>query len=133
VGMILTAMQVDSTITPASLIGLAITFFLFAYRPLDVPYQENEQQGFADLLALMIIPKVLWISTAMSAFGIGFSFFATNEGYKNMLLIGGISIAFATLLLGIFTIIGVKHIRVVAPILLRALPLCLVDFYILFR
>jgi len=94
---------------------LAITFFLLAFRPVDVPH-ENEQMGFSDLLALMIIPKVLWISTAMSAFGIGFSFFATNEGYKNMLLIGGASIAFATLLLGIFTITGVKHIRVVAPI-----------------
>lgn len=50
-----------------------------------------------------------------------------------MLLIGELIIGIGTLLLVIFMISGVRHIRLVIPILLRAVPLCLVTFYILFK
>ncbi len=134
IGTILTAMQIDSTVTKISLLGLGATFFLLAYRPNDIPRQEGEQFGFSDLLALMILPKVLWISSAISALGIAFYLFDFgNDGYKKMLMIGGLTIGIGTILLITFSISGVKHIKIAMPILIRAVPLCLVDFYILFK
>jgi hypothetical protein len=134
IGIILTVFQVDSTVTRVSLLGLGVTFFLLAYRSTDIPRQEGEQFGFSELLGLMIVPKVLWISSAISALGIAFYLFDFgNDGYKKMLMIGGLTIGIGTLLLGVFFVSGVKHIRTVTPILLRAVPLCLVDFYILFK
>lgn len=134
IGTILTVMKIDSTVTRVSLLGLGVTFFLLAYRPNDIPRQEGEQLGFSDLLGLMIVPKILWISSAISALGIAFYLFDFgNDGYKKMLMIGGLTISIGTLLLIVFFISGVKHIRTVVPILLRAVPLCLVDFYILFK
>lgn len=134
IGTILTVMQIDSTLTKVSLLGLGVIFFLLAYRPNDIPRQEGEQLGFSDLLGLMIVPKVLWISSAVSALGIAFYLFDFgNDGYKKMLMIGGLTIGIGTILLIVFFISGVKYIRTVVPILLRAVPLCLVDFYILFK
>lgn len=134
VGSIMIVMQIDSSVAGVSLIGLAITFFLSAYKPINVSGREDEVGGFSELLGLMILPKVLWISSAISAFGVasyilGFG----NEGYKNMLMIGGTSIAIGTMLLVTLMTTGVKHMQVVMPILLRAVPLCVVDFYILFK
>jgi hypothetical protein len=133
IGAILTIMKMDSTVTRVSLLGLGITFFLLAYRPTDIPGQVGERFGFSGLLGLMIVPKVLWMSSAISALGIAFYVFDFgNEGYKKMLMIGGLSIGVAILVLIAFFLSGVKHIKIVTPILLRALPLCLVDFYLLF-
>jgi hypothetical protein len=134
IGTIMTVMKIDSTVTRVSLLGLGVTFFLMAYRPTDIPRQEGEQFGFSDLLGLMIVPKVLWISSAVSALGIAFYLFDFgNDGYKKMLMVGGLTIGIGTLLLVVFLVSGVKHIKTVTPILLRAVPLCLVDFYILFK
>jgi hypothetical protein len=135
IGTILTVMQVDSTVTRVSLLGLGVTFFFLAFGPpTDIPRQEGEQFGFSELLGLVVLPKVLWISSAISALGIAFYIFDFgNDGYKRMLMIGGLTIGIGILLLVVFFVRGVKHIRIVIPILLRALPLCLVDFYILFK
>lgn len=133
IGAILAIMHIDSTVAKFSLLGLAVAFFLLAFRPLDIPEQENEQLGFSELLTLMNVPKVLWISSAVSALGIAFYIFGfENEGYKNMLMIGGMSIGVSVLILVVSLVRGVRHIGVVTPILLRAVPLCLVDFLILY-
>lgn len=133
IGIILLVMDMDSSMITISLMGLAATFFLRAYRPTDILRQEDEPFGFSELLGLMIAPKVLWISSAVSAVGIAFSFSTPdNDGYRQMLLIGGLSIASGTIIVGIFWLMGVKQIRTVIPVLFRAIPLCLVDFYMLF-
>ena len=103
IGTILTVMQVDSTVTRVSLLGLGVTFFLLAYRPIDIPSQEGEQFGFSELLGLMIVPKVLWISSAVSSLGMAFYLFDFgNDGYKKMLMIGGLTIGIGALLLVVF-------------------------------
>jgi hypothetical protein len=48
-------------------------------------------------------------------------------------LIGASTIAIATILLGIFAVTGVKHLRAVAPILFRAIPLAVIGSYILVK
>ena len=147
VGVIMMAMEINTSVTIASLIGLAAIFFLFAYRPLDVPLsgdagrvqpadaasREDGPAGFPELLGLTILPKVLWLSSAISVFGIALYIIDFgSDGYKNMLMIGGTAIATGALLLVALKMTGEKRINAVMPILLRAVPVCLVDFYILF-
>lgn len=132
IGAILTLMQIYSLVTKVSLLALGVTFFLLAYRPTEIPTREGEQFGLRELLALMVVPKVLWISSAISALGIAFYLFELgNDGYKKLLMIGGLTLGIGTLLLIIFFISGVRYINTVTPILLRAIPLCFLDFYLL--
>jgi hypothetical protein len=134
IGLLLTVMKMDNAVTNFSLIGLAVVFFLSAYRPMEIPRNENEQLGFTELLAFSIIPKTMWISCAISAMGISFymSQFG-NEGYKQMLLIGGSTIAIGTVMLGFCVVSGVRNLNLVTPILFRALPLLAADIYIFLK
>ncbi len=133
IGTVLTSMHVDSPVRQVALVGLGITFFLLAYRPMEIPPQEDGQiGGFTELLALSIVPKVLWMGCAVSALGLAFYLFG-NKGYKQLLIIGGSTIGGSSVLLIVFLAQGVKHLNIVTPILLRAIPLLLADFYILFR
>lgn len=132
IGIILTLLKIDSLVLRVALLGTGVVFFLFMYRLTEIPTQENERFGFSELLAYMIVPKILWMSSAISAWGIAFYLFNFgNDGYKRMLLIGGLPIAIGTLLLIFFAASGVRHIKLVAPILFRAIPLFLVDIYLL--
>lgn len=82
VGVILTAMGIDSTVTRVSLFGLGVAFFLSAYRVIDIPEAENEPYGFSALLGLTVVPKVLWISSAVSAVGI--SMWLSDRAMKDL-------------------------------------------------
>jgi hypothetical protein len=128
-------MQLDTLVTTVSLLGLGVIFFLMAYRPTDIPPPpENEQFGFTQLLGLVIIPKVLWIACAVSAVGLAFSLMNTgNEGYKQMLLTGGLTVGVATFVFLVLLLQGTKHIQLVTPILFRAIPLGLVSLYLVFK
>ncbi len=132
VGVILTLLKMDTSVTRLTLLGLGVTFFLSAYRPPEIPMQENEKFGFSELLGFMIVPKVLWISCAVSALGIAF-YLGGNEGSKQMLFIGGSSIGIGTFLFLILLLNGVKHIKTVTPVLVRAVPLLLTDVYLFFK
>jgi hypothetical protein len=134
VGLLLTMLQIDKTVALVSLLGLGCTFFLLAYRPADIPQHEGERFGFSELLGLMIVPKVLWIGSSVSVVGISFYLLELNkEGYTRMLMIGGLTGIIATLILAILFVMSVKHLKTVLPILLRALPLSLVDLYLLLK
>ena len=133
VGLILTVMKIDSAVPEIALLGLAITFFLFAYRTIEIRRYENEQFGFSEFLGYRIIPKILWISSSISALGISFYLFDFgNEGYKQMLMFGGSTIFLGSLVLLVLSVSGVKHLKIVTSVLLRAVPLLLVDMYLLF-
>ena len=109
IGTILRIMHLGSIVTNVSLLGLGITFFLYSYRPIDIPRQENEPLGFSGLLALVIAPKVTWIGSAISALGISFYLFSFgNDGYKRLLMIGGLIIGIAIVVLAFFLVSGVK-------------------------
>jgi hypothetical protein len=132
IGTILVFSKINSSVLNVSLIGLAITFFLYAYKPLNIVREENELLGFSDLLAVGILPRVMWISSAISTLGLLF-YLMDNAGHKNMLMIGGLTIGISVVLLTIFLVSGVKNIKIVTPILFRAIPLLTIDIYILFK
>jgi hypothetical protein len=135
VGVILKISHIDSKVMGISLIGLGITYFLLAFKPSDIQLQENEQLTFTHLLALMIIPKTMLISAAISALGISLYLlnFGNQQGYKQLLLIGISTIGLGTILLTFFLLRDVKNLKTVTPVLLRAIPLLLASLYIFIK
>jgi hypothetical protein len=131
IGTILALMEIDMTVVTISLFGLAATFFLRAFQPpKEIRQSENETFGFSELLTLSIIPKVLWISSAVSSIGVAFYLINfENKGYKQMLLIGIMSIGAGLVLFTIFLLTGVKHLKIIVPVLLRAIPVSLAAIY----
>lgn len=132
VGIILAILNINFLALRIALAGLAVIFFLSAYRPPEEIKEksENDTFGFSDMLALIIIPKVLWISSAVLATGIALSFFTYgNEGYRQALMVGILSIAVCLILLTFFLVSGVKHLKSVNPILYRAVPALIAAIY----
>lgn len=133
-GTILRVLHMGSSVTLVALFGLATVYFLMAYRPIDIPRAEDERLGFPELLGLTILPKVLWLSCSISAVGIGFYLLDLgNDAYRKMLLVGGLTGGIASLILAMLWMQGTKHINFIAPVLIRVVPLCLVDFYLFWR
>ncbi|HEY4654223.1 MAG TPA: hypothetical protein VIH22_06900 [Cyclobacteriaceae bacterium] len=125
--------SVGSLIVNVSIAGLAMTFFLYACKPLERGITASDESAFRDAVARGVVPRVLWISCAVSAMGVLFFLLRMNrESSERMLLIGCVSILAALLALGILRIGGTRHLNAVEPVLLRAVPLLLIDCYLLF-
>lgn len=121
-----------------SLAGLGLVFFLFAQFPnqkVESSSEENNDKeeggGFQTLLGLVIVPKVLWIGTAVTTIGILF-FLQDFKGAENLLTIGGITIAITTVILLVLRVINVKNLHTVIPILYRSYPALLAAAYLVF-
>lgn len=120
-------------LTTIGLGGLGIIFFLSAYKPLEINREESDQIGFNEMLGWLIVPKVLWIGTAVSIIGILFYALHLNkDGYIRMLYIGGGSIITATLVMLLLMAMGIKYMNVNLPIYLRAIPAPLIVAYLLY-
>jgi hypothetical protein len=128
-----TQMDIARNVFMISSAILAGTYFLYAFMPLDFKRDENEQFGMMDLVTMMIAPKVLWISCAVSMLG----FFTLSQnletsGHLQLFLIGGISVTSSLLLLAFAIVSGNKNASVIAPVAFRAVPiLALVIFFYL--
>ncbi len=114
-----------------SLAGLAVVFYFFSFRPVEIEHEEDGASGFMDLFVGTIAPKLLGISSAVSILGILFYLMNFgNNGYKQMLMIGGSTTFMASLVLGFASVTGTKNIDVNLPILYRAIPLMAIDVYL---
>ncbi len=133
IGATLLYANIDSTIIIVSLGGLAATFFLMGYVPVEIERDENEKSGFTELLASTILPKVMWISSSVSTLALLFYFLDSSLGIKQMAAIGGSTIGLCVVITLFLLVAGVKAIKAVAPILVRAVPLLFIDFYFLMQ
>jgi hypothetical protein len=122
-------LQMDGHMTglQISLSGLAGIYFLMAYRP-PAPLPEGEKKGFAELFSQVIVPKVLWIGSAVGAIGIMFHLLQL-EGARQILVIhaasGGIGV-------GMFLAFRQTHdSQALTPVLYRVVPLLLISVYLL--
>jgi hypothetical protein len=134
VGIILMTLKLDSNVIKISLGGLALTFFMYTYRPVMIQWSENENPGLTALLAFVILPKAVWISTSLLALGILLYLLHTgNNGYRTVLLIGIQIFCIAATLLLFFQVRSVRHLNTLAPILFRAVPMAAVALYVLLK
>lgn len=134
IGVILAWTQTNSQVLPTALVALAPVFFISAFLAVAPASSDSQPQGFISLLVSTILPKVMWISCAISAVGIAFHLFhVPSEHYAPMIMIGGTTLLGGTLEVIVFALMRVKQIRVVLPVLYRAIPLLAMDAYILFQ
>ncbi len=123
-----------SVIVPISIAlgGLALVFFLNAYVPKSPsPNQDDKTLGFKDLLVQSILPKVLWISMAVSVCGLLF-YVLKFKGSMNMMFMGGSTILIAALTILVFKFSGTRNTAMAIAILYRAIPILLTIIYIRF-
>lgn len=117
-----------------ALSALAAIYFLKAYMPpkqdAPAPDAKEEKRGFFELLSTTILPKVLWIACSVSV--IGLLFYLLNlEGFKNMLMIGGMTLSIGLLLAVGAMVTGASTGSSNTTALLRVVPLLLIDLYLL--
>jgi len=134
IGLLLFYFNADNkSIIQVSLLGLAITYFLTAFKIIDIPRQEDEVFEFKDLLACTIAPKVIWISCGVSLFGLFiYTLQLGHEGHKRAFMVGGSSIAIGLIIIGYAFITGTKNLKYILPTIIRAVPLLITDFYLLY-
>lgn len=99
------------------LAGLGVTFFLSANRPLNIEPKEGEEiGGFNGLLGLTIIPKILWIGTAVATIGILlYTLQLGNDGYLISLYVGLLTISIATMIQLGFKVTETNYLNVTFP------------------
>jgi hypothetical protein len=111
-----------------SISGLGLVFFLFAQLPNGQSEPSEKEREFNDLLGHVLMPKVLWIGTAITTIGILF-YLNHFPGALNMLLIGGGTITFCTLILIVLRLTKGLDLQQLIPVLYRAFPALLVAAY----
>lgn len=140
IGVLLKFLGIDEAnyILMISTVGLAIAFFISAFKPHTIYKSDEEAKahgplGMLDLLSLIIVPKVLWLSAGVSTLAMFvFMLKPGNEGYLNLAATGGITIIISLLILAIAYIFGVKHLKSIMPLLIRAIPALVVDYFLLY-
>lgn len=116
-----------------SLLGLSITYIVSAYKPIEIESNGDEKFGMKELLAWTILPKIAWIACGVSTLGAMMFFMNLNtDRHRHMLLVGALSLAGAIAVAILLFVTGVKQIKVLGPVSLRALPLLCADCYMLF-
>ena len=132
VGSFLFYQNLEARLLVLSLLGLTVTYVVSAYKPIEIISNGDEKFGMNELLAWTILPKVCWISCGISTLG-GLVFFINsgNDSYKNMLFIGALTLGSALLIVVYLIVSGVKHIKVLNPVLFRVIPILSADCYLL--
>lgn len=106
--------------------GLAIVFFLNAYRPPAAPTAEQaDRKDFFALLTQTILPKLLWISCAVGAAALAMVHMqAAAAAYQQMFMIQGVAVVGCLIVVGLASAQG-KNVQHLVPIIYRAIPLAL--------
>jgi hypothetical protein len=100
---------------------LALVMFIRAFLPLPLePFEEGEQMGFIHLFGYSILPKVVYIGSAVSLMGVLFLSLGL-EGAPNMIFIGGITVGQGVLFFLILFLNGIKQREKLFPVFLRIL------------
>jgi hypothetical protein len=132
IGFALRTMNIPAgnSIVTIGLSTLAVIYFLTAQIPLETSTNSEQNRfGFIDLLGRTIAPKVLGIGSSVSVVGVQFTLLNWN-GFREMLVIGGSSLAAATVV-GLVASSNDEVRKALQPRLIRALPLMLICFYLL--
>lgn len=130
--------SISKTVISIGLGGLAITFFITSFIPIELynsqeEADEDQPYGQLHLLSLIIAPKVLWIGSSIAIFGL--LMYLVNpeiQSFHKLLGIGAGSIIICVLLIAIASLNSIKIRKPVQLILLRAIPTLMIASYILY-
>jgi hypothetical protein len=114
----------------ASLAGLAGVCFLSAFSPPQPLSPEAKPLVSVELFMATTAPKILGIACAVSLIGImNILTDPGNKGFIQLVLIGGVVLAAGVLIAGYGFISGARTAKGLLPMLYRAIPIGLADFY----
>lgn len=134
IGLILYLSTRDGTVLIVTLGGIGAVYFLWAYKPSDVLSREEDALSINEMIIQVVLPKVLWIAAAISAVGLAMYIFDDMDlTYRKMLIVGASLTGLGIVLLLIFRIAGVQGFAVDKRPWLRALPMMLIDLWLLAR
>ena len=112
VGWVMLYQRHEAGLLIISLVGLTATYFISAYKPIEILSNGEDKFGMREMLAWSILPKVCWISCAVSTLGwLLFFINPDNVGYQNMLIIGALSIGAAVVMIVYLISTGVRQIK----------------------
>lgn len=110
---------------------LAIVYFNNTRIPVELELPDNTALGFRELMAYMILPKIMWLGAAVAIIGILFHVLKL-KGAMEMVLIGGGTLVTALAVLGILFLAGTKELhQPYRRILPRILPVAIAAIYLL--
>jgi hypothetical protein len=120
------AMPIANTLMILAFGGLAGVFFLNAYRPSAATVDaQDTRKDFFFLLTKTILPKLLWISSAVGAVALMMVHqHAAEAGYQQMFLIQGVVAVGCLIVMGLAAAQG-QNVQHLIPVLYRAIPLTL--------
>jgi hypothetical protein len=111
--------------------GMAMVYFMYSNkRPSTPSAVQGEKFGFSELLLSVIIPKVLWLGTAVNVIGILFMVLQF-QGYREMCFIGATSIGGSLITLGGFALGGASISNPTKQALIRIVPIFMASVYLL--
>lgn len=123
----------STTLIVAGLSVLAALYFLMAFRPPE-PIAEGTKMDFAFMLSTTILPKILWISSAVGASGLALFHADPNKpGFKQMLIIQTLTALVGFVVWGFSNMQGAQHLQRLTPAILRAVPIMLAGAYIILQ
>jgi len=130
---------------------LAVIYFAMAYTSnsfvdINIDDLDNEEDidDFTDeeieqlpetrfLFSSHILPRVLLLATGISVAGyLALLTFPENDAYRKLIFVGGGTILVGLSVLAYELLKGFKDIKLLQPILFRAVPVALFDLYLLF-
>ena len=106
---------------------LSAVYYLSAFKPREA--LAEERPGFVSTLTENVMPKVLWMGSAVAVIGLQF-FFLNLPGYTMMIMIGSTATQLGVALYIILSLINPAATQKHASILYRAVPLLLVATYV---
>ncbi|MEO9967162.1 MAG: hypothetical protein ABJF11_15290 [Reichenbachiella sp.] len=102
--------------------GIGVTLFVSAFKPIEINPSEDEVFEMNELLGLMVVPRVLWLSSAISVLAVLFYYMdLRNDGYLRIASIGIMAIGTAFVVLIISLLSATKHMRSTIPVVTRAI------------
>jgi hypothetical protein len=116
----------------AGLSGLAVIYFLCAFRPPEQKDAEGaiEKRGFASLLGSTVLPKVSWIACSVLAVGVLYRLLHF-PGANEMIMIGTATGVCAAVIFGFLAAQGNEVAKSQLGILYRLVPMLIIASYFL--
>lgn len=113
--------------------GLFGYYLLKIFKQDNYALKEGDEFEFKDLIALSILPKVIWISFTILILGLAIMIFDfDNFGYLKILLVGSSSLIISTTLLTVFLLKGTKQSDIQLAAAIRGIPLSIIIVYLYF-
>lgn len=111
-----------------SMMALAAVFYLLGFKPM--PPVEGAGTGMGAMVAGTLLPKLGWIGCSVTIVGLLFTTLHLNGGGE-MLMVGSSALGVVCVLSFYFMATGSAFTPNLMTILYRAIPLCVIGWYML--